>query len=465
MYRQPPPMPTMFDEFSYMGYWWLPEKPTKEWAGMVTYNPECGIELELIVDSKEITCSQETSKIPDRVGVFHGRVHGYHGKITLVENKCKSRYTVRDSGIVSYCYEAEKCLAGNKSYSSDEIFLEHLEVSFSHLPEWMKLEWNFGHKIEGNKAGRAYRIQHELPRFDVPSISSLMWLHEVNLAQSNDSEYLAERKLYLSIVPDSPKSLCWFLKMFNDTRDLLTILAGIPMECKCITNAPGGYFSGKRDPLDIIYRVQLPNVNEDFVEAMPFSFDRLNGLFPDMCEAWFGLTEKERISFKLCQNVICSKGEYPILDFLALVHASENFHRLHYEEKGISEGKYKNEKGEVDRKAPNLMHRLQELRGYLPADLVEGIHLTDDFLKRVKDSRNYYSHYNSDDKDKVMIDTELDDAIFRLIPFIGYFLYRKLNIPDDVIDKALERAKYFGLWQRPWPAKPKTGEQEQPSAN
>ena len=43
-----PQMPTMFDEFSFMGYWWRPEDPGTKWAGQVTYKPESDIELEIM---------------------------------------------------------------------------------------------------------------------------------------------------------------------------------------------------------------------------------------------------------------------------------------------------------------------------------------------------------------------------------------------------------------------------------
>ena len=55
-------LPTMFDEFSYTGEWWLPEDPDRRFAGTLFYSPGSNFELKLVIqssifDHREITVS------------------------------------------------------------------------------------------------------------------------------------------------------------------------------------------------------------------------------------------------------------------------------------------------------------------------------------------------------------------------------------------------------------------------
>ena len=252
----------------------------------------------------------------------------------------------------------------------------------------------------------------------------------------------------IAIGPRSPQSPDWYKRKFNRVRQLLSFLTGLPIESKSIVGVLNEA-DGPPDHVYIYHQVQPPKLDETNHHKMAFSLECLGDRLPAMFKSWFNLDEDEQVPFSLCQNVINSEGNYPILDFLALVYALESYYRYKY-------------KGD-----PGLYSILKKLRRKLPGYLRDELQLSSDFLKSVADSRNHYSHYDlQTKKDKDILEGDrLDNAICRLIPFIAYFLARKLTIPDEVIRKAFDykRKGGFELWQRPWPVNPKPVEQEQPA--
>jgi len=68
--------PTMFEEFSFTGHWWLPGDEENRRAGTLTFKPEAGVELELL----------DAPEAPDRAYVFMGEVRENPTLIMAVRN-------------------------------------------------------------------------------------------------------------------------------------------------------------------------------------------------------------------------------------------------------------------------------------------------------------------------------------------------------------------------------------------
>ena len=443
---------TLNDKFSYVGYWYLPTKCDQKWAGKVSYSPDSGIELEIIVKEEGVDASEFTV-VPRHAEVFYGELADYPGRISLLENRWSYFDPQKRTGLAKYCYRSEYLLGGVFLQSLEDALLSALDVNYSYLREWMdSAGFPFERKSVEGRSAVLYDVYNEIQVFYLPTISAEVSLIEMQRGPSNIYEARLERDNYFHIKPDAERDLSWYLSTLKSLRNLLSFLSGIPMEYKAVSRnlAGGAEFNPMYDPeLDVYFPIQNLDVKEMSSAELLFSHKNLWNSTKDVFEAWFGLSEDMRVPFNLCLNVINSQGKYPILDFLALVNSLENYHRLCYEEQGLEEGKYEREDGR-----PYLRERLKELKENLPGYLTESAGLTEEFLKKVKNSRNYYSHYDAKNKDKAMRDAELDDAISRLIPFISYFLYRKINIPCEVIEEVFELSSHiFGIWQRPWTRK------------
>jgi hypothetical protein len=64
----------------------------------------------------------------------------------------------------------------------------------------------------------------------------------------------------------------------------------------------------------------------------------------------------------------------------------------------------------------------------------------DDFKRKLKQSRNYYTHYNPNLRDKAAIGDELEALTVTCRALINYLILKHLDVPEEVIKK---RFKYY----------------------
>ena len=68
----------------------------------------------------------------------------------------------------------------------------------------------------------------------------------------------------------------------------------------------------------------------------------------------------------------------------------------------------------------------------------------DKFIKDIKDTRNFYIHFDEDPKAHVLKGSELRQASEKLEIFFSIVLLNKLGIKSNMIDRAIERQSEKG---------------------
>ena len=423
--------PTLFDDFSYTGYWWRPGEDEKI-SGRVSYSPSTGIKLELAVfsidDNYDENNIPKQFEIPFNVEIFHGIVSGYPYRITLLQNRA-TRIGAREStGLVPYFFRSETMFAGQHFSSPTEKNIDTLYVTYSYLQNWMGNEMPI--------ISRAYKVHNEIRVFAVPSIDSTISFHEWTSGPSNRYEHRIRRENYIKLKPNQARSFKWFRNNINNIRDLLVFLTGIPIETKSISsNLAGSTRSISAKGLEIYFQVHVPKVREFFIPTIPFNLNNLGENDPEVFRTWFDLDKQLLISFHLCLDVINSGGTFPKYDFLALVYSLENYHRF----------KFKSN--------TSLSNRLKKLNKKIPDYIRHDLEFDDIYLNAIEATRDYYSHYDPNiiSNKNVLSGNDLYEVITRLILFNAYFLYRELSIKEENIKEAFRIAKFRGMWQRNWP--------------
>lgn len=64
----------------------------------------------------------------------------------------------------------------------------------------------------------------------------------------------------------------------------------------------------------------------------------------------------------------------------------------------------------------------------------------DEFKRKVKQSRNYYTHYNPNLKDKAVKGEELEKLTVSCRALINYLILKQLNVSEEVLK---ERFEYY----------------------
>ena len=222
-------------------------------------------------------------------------------------------------------------------------------------------------------------------------------------------------------------------------RDLLALLAGLPVEVKSIVasnvTCVAAESRGVQHPVSIFFPSQPPRIDADTEMQLLFPMVHLDNCLQSAFQSWFQKQEKLRTVIELCLSIIYSRHQLLRFEYLALIQALESYHRI---ERSKSEQMC-------------LKRRLRKLHDSLPKRL-HYIAKDEAYLQSLVDTRHCFSHYNYDDTKckKSLKDNDLYDAITRLVPFIATMLYRELGIPDEKIIKAFDRVEFYGLWGRPW---------------
>ena len=184
-----------------------------------------------------------------------------------------------------------------------------------------------------------------------------------------------------------------------------------------------------------IYRnVRSVDWDEDSNRNMAFPLARLGDSTATVFQKWFSLSEEEQVPFKLCLDVINNTHRFWQFEFLALVHALESYYQVTH----------------PNENKPRLRKCLTCLRRDLPIEIRSKLGFDHKFQKRIIDTRNYYSHYNPNNREGAYREFDLHFAILRMLPLVATVLYRQLGIPDDKILSLIQRVKHYelALWQR-----------------
>ena len=62
----------------------------------------------------------------------------------------------------------------------------------------------------------------------------------------------------------------------------------------------------------------------------------------------------------------------------------------------------------------------------------------DEFKRKIKQSRNYYTHYNPNLKDKAAMGDKLEEQTIACRALINYLILKHLEIPDEILKKRFE---------------------------
>ena len=448
-------VPTLHDAFSYTGLWWLPDQEEGKWPGTLSFKPEEGARLELFFDQDK-KLPNLYGKLPRLLGILKVEIEEVYPRniVTLLDCEVFSSKSI--SGMPVYVIHVGYILRGLYYSQEEDIVFKSVSIEYTSLTGWMPPVASISSDMQRDDDDQSL-IQIDAKYQKIPPVEIRVSTIDSKLCFSTwlqsltSSREIHWRQSYSTkIVPDTSQSLGWYVDEIFRVRDLLSFLTGLPVEPKSIVadvSAQNITNSNSDQTIYVYHSVRLPKQDEEFDFKMPFPLQRLGDQSQDVFETWFNLCEAQLVPYVLCLDVINNAHRFWQFEFLALVQALESHHRLYFEKEGRRQGKYRNEKGEIKKNGPDFIDRLQELREQFPKKLSQGPELVDDFLNSIVKTRNYYTHYTPKYRKHALKNLDLYKANTRIIPFIAYFLYRELGIPDDVVHEGFEATSYRGLWK------------------
>ena len=379
----------MIENEEYKGFWFLPNKPENRIPGILYFEANKKIRLELIGGFETSIEKIFNNKTID---VIHG-ITAKNEKISLLI--CHGYSSVNfPSEFHSSNYTCQYFIKGKHLSSISELTFDIIRVELTSLYEWHPAGI-IRNTIEFSEDGNIKETIVSISKNDsweetveIDSEYSLKISGVGNLKSSFDhSEYNFTQNTNLEISHnDSKKSFTEFLNKVEIFKQFLSLATLSPINYTQITFFDNSDFQELKDGDRILTPIFLNFIQEKETpvkrEAFRFLFTHadIDVVFSDILKRWYQSKEDlAPIRYHLIAS-IKPKRIFTSLDFLILVQSLEGYHRRFIQKKIMVP------KGESE-----LKLRLNELiQIFNSIDRIKNKPIN---LLHVVNSRNYYSHF------------------------------------------------------------------------
>lgn len=393
----------MNENIEYMGYWYLPNYKKDEFYGKLNVcNDE--IKLEIYGKFEGIDISDELLDI-DTINGFTvcGKV------ITLFDNYSLGM-TMNMPGMITSRYKSRYMIIGEEYKNKEDCILSNISCNYTNLFEWINISG-----LEQRYEGRKIILKYEYPENYLYELEDFTLEIDVNLRQKMNKSKV-EMLQYASIKFDNLKN-CNFesaLEVIFDFSRFLTL---------CIGQTISPYDIKANNIDDKVIKIIMPiknNCEKDIMNhdmLIPFKF--ISNEFKDCLINWNLKKEKLEpvIDYVIDFN---SKVFHVPLSFIKLSQAMETFSRRMRTNCKIDEDKHKqkieyildkidveeykewlNEKLKYSNE-PSLSSRIKEL--LKEVNFIVNLNSVErkKIVKKIVDTRNYYTHFDESKKDLSM---------------------------------------------------------------
>jgi len=368
----------MNDSFAYKGFFWLPNFPQNKIAGLLKYEPQEYIELDLIgTFGKDLNIGIRHHEIVN--GILGNRLVALYN----VDEKYRS-YNLGGSGFSNY--RVGYIFLDIHADKISDLKFHKLTSEFDYLEEWINKNESF--KINYDQKNYEVKIAYKPPtpiianigrqlncRLDFysegPTILIGKYQKEAHIKQITVISIESKRKIDFDLL----------LEYLEHYQRFVSIAAQEPVRIKNI------YFYIKSKKINEPHKVPVVFLSKkvfrkkkDNITAADFLFtyDRIEDLYENLLNRWFAKKEKLDISLNSFFNTLYS----PIFNvdiFLNTVKALEAYHREFINKDNVYQ---------IDRYAELFMRGRKAFNPFLK------IRSKAKFCRKIRDSRNDFTHNN-----------------------------------------------------------------------
>lgn len=412
---------SLLDDFEFIGKWWLPEFPDGEVAGRIRYSAHESILLELIG-----TFEQIDSDNPRGPKIILGTSTEGHC-FTLVDSMLVGTQR-RYPGFESQHFESQYLLVGHHFENKSDLLFSSFAVSYEHLEEWYGELLFKTDLLNADSFFSGYNVKFERPKpVDIP-LPSREGVLNISFAFNNVEErnrsFTIKNEAFFVFKPSVSQGLDWFNHLFFDIeRFLIFTITSVTFPRRI-----QGYFDIdelNRKRIDIFRFHEKRTSKNIYRWEMLFTYPQMAADFPAILDRWLISIEQARPAYDLFFSYLYKPDNYLEFKFLALVQALESFHRS-------IKGKEK----------AYLKTRLEDLFSGLEPSLKELVSPDyNTFISEIKDTRNYFTHYDEKGKKKSLSYQEMIIACKQMQVLLTILFLKQLEIDNQVIFEQVSRNK------------------------
>jgi ApeA N-terminal domain 1 len=472
----------------YLGYWWIPkdENPSSEEgmiAGSISISTNNEVEVEILGSFNDPFLFTGNTNFP----VMHGTIKGNGGYdcVTLLNCRHRGDYLV-NCGISSSKYTVDFVLLHPSKYTTaDSSSFNKIRFKHDLLFDWIgrsaiDYDENFNPKkkeiepidvsIGSDKISIFNGVNRSNSRKNI-NFNQTAWI-EINsprylLIEEWLDKFITPIRHFLTLATNiENKLLSLYLFLYEDEDDIQTkfpfevIISGLEMEDNILSSS---MFDG-----DVIFRygdIAETNCSLELILNKWFTlFDRINTNNDNLIylytankyvkgyqeTAFLNLVQALDLYYDniLCQKVSSADSPTVSADCISVVDLKTIEDILARSSEELSPNAKKWIEAKIEYGYANLdkttsfdkLKKMFDCAGSLSQDFSDDI---DKLCKKIKDTRNYYTHHGKNSRKKAAIKEDLSWLTQSVSYLLLYFLLTELNFTDDNIKKMLNRnSKY-----------------------
>jgi len=446
--------------FEFKGIFWIPGNDSNQNTGTLHYSTEDGLELDLFGSFDEELDNASTANTIILGFTENGK------KITLL-NCREFSHSTSLPGFETSKVAALYCFIGEHFSSADDILFDSLQVEYHGLGAWLDI-YGFKRPTYQNDPN-SITLQYEQP----PAIEFDLvegWKVKIDFSYYAPFEgfiprlkAVIEQRPEFILTPPSKSSYFAFRDRMDRFTHFLTLCyfaaPGIANVIGNINNPEPEKLELPVNPITIIFRSTTISHRRKRSNRRDFllTYTDMARAFQKIVQHWWRLEVIAEASLDILVESLMERTAPVELRFLILVQALENWHRrlndAHHADPVAHKKRVKEVKDAIKQSypewphhkwlhekigydhGPNLQARLEDIVTGIP-DMVRSALLDNEpnFILRVKDNRNYFTHYGEQLEEKKAPLSELLVLSQKLMLILIICILKELGLTNDEIE-------------------------------
>ena len=447
----------MNENFNDTGYWFLPENKEEQISGEISYSPEDGVVIKFLGHFGDEKTLIENSYFPLILGVLQNGK-----KVTLIGSN-KKNSTISFPGIPTMTLVSSYALVGQHFETLDDICFQQVQARFNNLYQFLNTNG-----IEEQRSAAFVNLKYTPPPnidFSIENkLLSIQFLGSASYAGDNHKSFTILQDAHLQVKYDADTSINEILEdlsVFQGFLTFATFESSYPTKITFPIRNGNSFESYKVELFfrRIVERRAKGNKHFQYL----FNYPQIQDCFQEVISNWWEHYDKlEPIIDLYLRSFYYYSANFSENQFLEIMHALESYHRRNYNNSLYAKPVFKEIKSEILAAVPEkhrpllteklnfanepaLQRRLEELFSCVDSyDFIKRIVPdTKIFIREIKQTRNYFTHYSKELESKSLKGVELYYATMKLRVILTILLLKKINIPEDSIKNAVSVLKDF----------------------
>jgi len=398
------------EPFSISGYFWLPSDEDNKLYGTLTVEDGGKIELEIL------------GKFPNNsnINIIVGKTERGHfvlEKCFVLTHNIQITNPVKNRLLITTMY---KNITYIKEEKNEKILFDTFSFTVDGLNEWLNIKKIKTDEDNFNKKFIIKNEELEKFRFNVTENIILEFLMSLSI-NYKDYDVSMKQSSRIKLISNKKEPLDYFIEIANKIVKFLSLAIDESINIKDIEVTDSNIFNelnGKKYPIEIEVYGSIMHFFKDVPKiefyTMLFQYTNIQDSFEEKINNWIKSYSVIESALNLFFSVRYNPSQYVESEFLSLTQALETYHRQ----------LYKTDKNFKER----VVEIMNPFKEYIGSDEV-----IEELSKKIKITRNYYTHYDDKNRDKAIPRRELSSLSRRIegilqLAFLTQIGFNKVEI-------------------------------------